>query len=462
MAKRRNKNRKRPRGKTCALISLGCPKNLVDSERMLGLLRLDGYRLVRDPQGADLVVVNTCGFIDAARAESMDTIREMARLKRAGHLGGIIVTGCLAERDRDALLEACPEIDQIVGVFARDEITTAAARLELAPPEDRTLFREAPIRPLADTGRRRLTPKHIAYLKIAEGCDRLCSFCSIPTMRGKYASKPIEQVVEEAEELAADGVRELVLIAQDTSYYGRDVYGEPRLAELLARLGEVERLEWIRLMYLYPKHLGDDLLDVINSCPKILPYLDLPLQHISDEVLRRMRRQVTRDETERLLDRLRERIAGLVLRTTLIAGFPGETERQFEELVEFVQRRRFERLGVFPYSLEPGTASAELDGHLPEEVKRQRCEQLMLSQQEIAFERNQSQVGRQCEVLIDRDIPGEENACVGRTYADAPEVDAVVYVTGQDEKILPGQFVPCEIVASQEYDLIGVAVGPPR
>ena len=464
----KKKPNKKSSKRTCALISLGCPKNLVDSERMLGLLRLDGYRVVDEPAGADLVVINTCGFLDTARQESMEAIRQMARLKKRGRLGGIIVAGCLAERDREGLLAACPEIDQIVGVFARDEIATAAARVvqlaDIKPmlPAERTLVRPAPESPLEDTGRFRVTPRHLAYLKIAEGCDRLCAFCSIPSMRGKYSSKSIERVVDEAQQLAADGVRELVLIAQDTSSYGRDLYGEPRLAELMARLAGVRSLEWIRPMYLYPKHLGDDLLDVMASSPKILPYMDLPLQHINDEVLRRMRRQVGRDETEKLLDRLRERIPGLILRTTLIAGFPGETDAQFDELLEFVQRRRFERLGVFPYRLEPGTASAELDGHLSEEVRQERCERLMAAQQEIAFEWNQAQVGRQWEVLIDSYIPDEENAYLGRTPADAPDIDGVVYVTGQDEKILPGQFVPCEIVASQGYDLIGVAVGPPR
>ncbi|MHC4179008.1 MAG: 30S ribosomal protein S12 methylthiotransferase RimO, partial [Planctomycetota bacterium] len=336
---------------------------------------------------------------------------------------------------------------------ARDEITTAAERLLGGLEEQRMLFRPAPSRPLSDRDRLRITPRHLAFLKIAEGCDRSCSFCTIPRLRGPYASKPIEQVVAEAEELADDGVRELVLVAQDTSFYGRDLYGEPRLAGLLARLDAVDGLAWIRLMYLYPMYITDDLIDVLASAEKILPYLDLPLQHVNDEILRRMRRGVGRAETERLLGRLRRRIDSLVLRTTLIAGFPGETDRQFDELLAFVRQRRFERLGVFAYCAEPGTPAAELEYQVPEEVKQLRRDRLMTAQQEITFGWNASQVGRRMDVLIDRDIPAEKDAYIARSYADAPEVDGLVYVTGQD--LAPGQIVPCEIVASRGYDLIG-------
>jgi ribosomal protein S12 methylthiotransferase len=296
----------------------------------------------------------------------------------------------------------------------------------------------------------------LAYLKVAEGCNRLCSFCSIPLVRGPYASKPAEQVVAEAEELAADGVRELVLVAQDTSFYGLDIYNEPRLADLLRRLEKVDGLAWIRLMYLYPMHITDELIDVVAGSSKILPYLDIPLQHISDEVLTRMRRRVDRQQTEELLDRLRARIDSLVLRTTLLTGFPGETESQFEELLDFVRRRRFERLGVFPFCNEPGTHAETLDGHLPEEVKRARRDRLMAEQQEIAFAWNAAQVGRQLDVMIDGRVQGEKNAYVGRSYADAPEVDGQVYVTG--EHLSPGQIVACEIVAAKGYDLIGIGL----
>jgi ribosomal protein S12 methylthiotransferase len=440
--------------RTYALVSLGCPKNLVDSERMAGLLQRDGYRMVSEPDGTDLVVVNTCGFIADARTESYHAIEEMLRLKQRGRVRRVIVAGCLAERDKAQLLAKYPEIDQLVGVFARDEIAAAAGRLERGEEDQRAIFRPAPTRPLPDSGRRRMTLGHLAYLKIAEGCNRLCSFCSIPQMRGPYASKPIEQVVAEAEELTADGVRELILVAQDTTFYGLDIYGEPRFAELLRRLEAVEGLAWIRLMYLYPMHVTDELIEAVAAGTKVLPYLDLPLQHISDTVLQRMRRRVGRDETEQLLDRLRQRIDSLVLRTTLMTGFPGETEDEFEELLDFVRRRRFERLGVFAFCNEPGTPAEGLDGHLPEDIKQSRRDRLMAAQQEIAFAWNASQVGQRLDVIIDTKVPGEPNAYVGRSYADAPEVDGQVYVTGQ--RLVPGQIVACEVVATHGYDLIGV------
>jgi ribosomal protein S12 methylthiotransferase len=445
---------------TYSFVSLGCPKNLVDSERMLGLLQLDGYRLVSEPGGADFVVVNTCGFIERAREESYAAIHEMLELKRQGQIRGVIVSGCLAEREKEKLLEALPQIDQLVGVFGREHVTKVADRLIGGLDEQRSVFRPAPSRPLVDRNRLRITPRHFAFLKISEGCDRLCTFCAIPKMRGKHATKPIEEVVAEARELAADGVRELVLVAQDTTYYGLDLYGRTRLVELLAELEKIEGIEWIRLMYLYPMYFGDDLIDHIAASRKIVPYLDLPLQHISDAVLKRMQRRVNRRSTEELLAKLRSRIKHLVLRTTLIAGFPGETEEQFEELVEFVGRQRFERLGVFAYSFEPDTPAARLGGHLPEDVKEARRERLMAEQQRIAFEWNAAQMGRRADVLVDRAVPGEKNAWIGRSAADAPDVDGVVYVSGK--KLRPGHIVECEMVATSDYDLVGVAVGRPR
>jgi ribosomal protein S12 methylthiotransferase len=439
---------------TYAFISLGCPKNLVDTERMAGLLQLDGYRMTPDPAGADFVVINTCGFIGDARAESHQAIEEMLHLKAEGKVRGVIVTGCLAERDKDRLLEQFPEIDQLVGVFGREDISEAARRTMAGITEQRTIFRPAFSRPPDDTHRVRITAKHIAYLKIAEGCNRLCSFCSIPQMRGPYASKSLEQIVAEAEELAADGVKELVLVAQDTTFYGIDLYGKPQLAELLRRLDQVAGLRWIRLMYLYPMHISDELIETIAEAKKILPYLDIPLQHINDEVLSRMRRRVGRAETLELIARLRKGIPRLVLRTTFIAGFPGETESQFQELLDFVKTEKFERLGAFAYCEEENTPAQGLDGALPEEVKIHRRDQLLAAQQPLAFRWNQSQVGKSMEVLIDSYIPGQKNAYVGRSFADAPEIDGVVYVTG--EKLKTGQIVQCEIVASKDYDLIGV------
>ena len=324
---------------TYAFISLGCPKNLVDSERMLGLLRLDGYQLVADPDGADFVVVNTCGFIEQARAESYGAIQEMIDLKRTGRTRGIIVSGCLAERQKEQLLEEMPDIDHLVGVFGREEITRVADRLVGDLKEQRAVFQPAPIQALPDTDRLRITPGHFAYLKISEGCDRLCTFCAIPKMRGKHATKPVERVLDEAGQLAADGVQELIIVAQDTPYYGMDLYGEPRLAELLDQLVEVDGIQWIRLMYFYPMYVNDRLISTIAKHKKILPYLDMPLQHINDIMLRRMARRVTRMQTETLLAKLRDRIPQLSLRTTFITGFPGETDAQFSELVDFVREQ---------------------------------------------------------------------------------------------------------------------------
>ena len=441
---------------TYAFVSLGCPKNTVDSERMLGLLRLDGYELVNDPDGADFVVVNTCGFIEAARQESFSAIHEMLDLKREGRTRGVIVSGCLAERQKNELLETCPEIDHLVGVFGREEITRVADRLVGDLEEQRTVFRPAAIRALPDTDRLRITPGHFAYLKISEGCDRLCTFCAIPKMRGKHVTKPVEQVIQEAEELVNDGVRELIVVAQDTTYYGMDLYGEPRLAELLEQLDQVNGLEWIRLMYFYPMYIDDRLIQTLAQSKRIVPYLDMPLQHINDQMLRRMSRRVTRSQTEELLGKLRENISDLVLRTTFITGFPGETDEQFEELVEFVREQRFERMGVFNYSLEPDTPAAQLDNPIPFEIMEQRREALMQVQQQISFEWNQQQQGRQMEVILDAPIPEQPDAWVGRSQADAPDVDGLVYVTG--ENLQEGQIVNCEIVAAREYDLIAAAI----
>src|SRR6516164_3425380 len=321
-----------------AFVSLGCPKNLVDSERMLGRLAQDGYVLSPDADGADVVVVNTCGFIEPARQESLAVIREMLDLKRQGRVGAVVVAGCLAERKQDDLLKEVPEVDHVVGVFGREEITQVLDRTLAGRNRDeqRSLFRPAPVRAQEDTARLRITPRHYAYLKISEGCDRLCTFCAIPGMRGKHVSKPIEEIVREARELVADGVRELNLVAQDTTYYGLDLYGRVRLAELLRELDKIDGLEWIRVLYAYPIFFTDELIETLAGSKKILPYLDMPLQHINDRVLRRMQRRVNRATTEDLLVRLRSAIPNLALRTTFIVGFPGETHAEFEELVAFV------------------------------------------------------------------------------------------------------------------------------
>jgi ribosomal protein S12 methylthiotransferase len=341
-----------------------------------------------------------------------------------------------------------------VGVFAREEITKVADRLVGGVREQREVFRPAPIRALDDRARLRITPRHYAYLKISEGCDRTCTFCAIPKMRGKHATKPIENVVAEARELVEDGVRELILVAQDTTYYGMDLYGETRLTQLLKELEQVDGVDWIRLLYLYPEHISDELIDTIGQSSRIIPYLDMPLQHVSDPVLKRMQRRVNRKSTETLVRRLRDKIDNLVLRTTFIVGFPGETDSQFAELKDFVAEARFERMGVFTYSLEPGTPAVKLDGHLPDEVKEARRDELMTLQQQIAFAHGDSLVGYELDVLLDAQV--DENTWVGRTFADAPEIDSQVYVEGEGLEI--GEFVAVQIEAREDYDLIGVAV----
>ncbi|HET6573687.1 MAG TPA: 30S ribosomal protein S12 methylthiotransferase RimO [Fimbriiglobus sp.] len=457
---------------TFAFVSLGCPKNLVDSERMLGKLAQDGYALQPDADGADVVVVNTCGFIEPARQESLGVIREMLALKQRGRVGAVVVAGCLAERNRDLLLEQVPGVDQIVGVFGREEIARAVSSLKspsrksggsgLATCDLETLdlFPPPPMRALEDTARLRITPRHYAYLKISEGCDRLCTYCAIPKMRGKHVTKPIEEVVREANELARDGVRELIVVAQDTTYYGMDLYGRTRLAELLRELNKVDGIEWVRVLYAYPEHFTDEVVDALASTEKVLPYLDMPLQHINDRVLRRMVRRVDRAQTEALLGRLRKAIPNLAVRTTFITGFPGETDAEFEELRTFLAEAKFERCGVFPYSLEPDTPAAKLDGHVPEDVKLARRDALMEVQQRVAFAWAAARVGEEVEAIIDGPDPEFAHHVIGRTTADAPDIDCAVRVKGKN--LRPGDLVTVKVTAADGYDLAGRAVGRPR
>ena len=443
-----------------AFVSLGCPKNTVDSERMLGKLAQDGYALTPDADGADVVVVNTCAFIESARQESLAVVREMLELKKTGKVGAVVVAGCLAERQKDFLLEQLPGIDQIVGVFGREEIAGAVDRAVKQRREQRSVFRPAPVRALEDTARLRITPRHFAYLKISEGCDRLCTFCAIPKMRGKHVTKAIEEVIREARELAADGVRELIVVAQDSTYYGMDLYGRVRLAELLRELDKVEGIEWVRLLYAYPEHVTDELLGTLGSLKKLVPYIDMPLQHINDRVLKRMQRRVNRATTESLIGKLRGAVPGLAFRTTFIVGFPGETEAEFDELCEFVKSAKFERAGAFTYSLEPDTPAAKLDGHLPEEVKRERRDRLMEIQQGVAFAWCAGMVGREIEVIVDGPDPEIPNHVHARGHADAPEIDATVRLKGKN--LRPGDIVKARVTAADGYDLVARALGQPR
>ena len=451
---------------TFHFVSLGCPKNTVDSERMLGKLAQDGYVLSPDAEGADVVVVNTCGFIEPARQESLAVIREMLALKEQGRVGSVIVAGCLAERKKDDLLLEVPGVDGIVGVFGREEIADVVnrsnRRVTAAPlaDEQRSLFRPAPVRAQEDTARLRITPRHYAYLKISEGCDRTCTFCAIPGMRGPHVTKPIEEVIREARELAEDGVRELIIVAQDTTYYGLDLYGKVRLAELLRELDQVEGIEWIRILYTYPIFFNQELVETIAAGRKIIPYLDMPLQHISDRVLKRMQRKVRRRDVDDLLAKLRASIPQLTMRTTFIVGFPGETEAEFQELADFAQSARFERAGVFPYSFEPGTPATKLDGHMAEEVKMERRDRLMQAQQEVHLTWNMAQIGKTIEVIIDGPDPEVPNHVQARGQADAPDIDCLVRVKGKN--LRPGDIVSVKITSADGYDLVGKTLGAVR
>ncbi len=434
--------------KIVGFISLGCAKNLVDSEVMLALLAEAGCPVTSDLSQAEVIVVNTCGFLAAARDEALDAIAEAVEHKRLGTCRRIVVVGCLVQRDAEDLRNRIPEIDVLVGVHEREDIVRAVLakkrvdRLSDAPPA------EEPAQ--SDALRLRLTPRPSAYLRISEGCSQRCTYCTIPMIRGPMRSKPIDVVLDEARTLIADGVVELNVIAQDTTAYGHDLPDGPGLADLLRALDDLDGVEWIRLMYAYPRHFDNTLLDAVAQSEHIVPYVDLPLQHISDRVLRRMGRGVTRELTERLLARLRDRIPDIALRTTLMVGFPGETEDDFAELLDFVRRTRFDALGVFAYSNEPETPAARLDDHVPEDVKRQRLDAIMQAQQEIAFEKNRAFVGRTLEVLVE--YPIEDGTLITRHAQQAPEVDGIVRVLDAPEDA--GPFLRVECTEAEGYDLI--------
>ncbi len=458
------------------MVSLGCPKNLVDSEVMLGLARDAGHELTRDASEADVIVVNTCAFIDSAKQESVDTILEMAQHKIDGRCQRLVVTGCLAERYRDELRAQIPEIDAVLGTGDVPDIVAAVGGPAAgATPSFIPLLRSngepvetgvARARPTylydADTPRLLATPRHYAYLKVAEGCDYACAFCIIPTLRGGYRSRDLESVVREAEALAAGGVKELLLVSQDTSFYGVDRGERGALARLLDRLSRVSGISWIRMLYLYPTTIGDDVLDVMAGNDRICTYVDLPLQHAADSVLKRMRRPGTRAGYERLLARIRGRVPGVTLRTTVIVGFPGETDADFAELQSFVSGVEFDHLGVFTYSHEEGTPAEGLADDVPAIVKRQRQRDLMRQQRRIAARAQRRRVGSTIRVLVDG--PSDEHDLVlkGRTEGQAPEIDSVVYLTDCDPSSLaPGSFVDATVVGGREYDLLARPLSVP-
>jgi ribosomal protein S12 methylthiotransferase len=449
------------------LLSLGCPKNLVDSEVMLGLARQAGHSVTTDPADADVVVVNTCAFIDASKQESVDAILEMAQLKTDGAARRLIVTGCLAERYRDELRAQIPEIDAVLGTGEVPDIVGAiegTSRPSGIIPLTPVPVRLKPALPTylydADTPRLLATPRHFAYAKVAEGCDYACSFCIIPTLRGHYRSRPAGSIVAEARRLAEGGVRELILISQDTTFYGIDRGERGALGRLLRDLNRVEGLEWIRLLYLYPTTITDETLDAMAECEKVCHYVDLPLQHGSDRMLKAMKRPGTRKTYDALLARIRRRIPDVSLRTTFIVGFPGETEADLEELHGFVEDSAFSHVGVFTYSHEEGTSAYALTDEVPADEKERRRDGLMSRQKTLVARMQQARVGERARVLVDGPSADHELVLQGRLAGQAPEIDPVVYLTDCDvSEIAPGTFLDVEITGASDYDLVARPVG---
>lgn len=432
-------------------ISLGCDKNLVDTEVMLGLLASKGYQMTDDETEADIIVINTCCFIHDAKEESIENILEMAKYKQDGKLKALVVTGCLAQRYRQEILDEIPEVDVVLGVTAYDKILDAVE--EALKGKSEVILEDTDALPLVDTKRLVTTGGHYAYLKIAEGCDKHCTYCIIPKIRGNFRSVPMERLVEEAENLADQGVKELILVAQETTLYGKDLYGEKMLPELLRRLCRINGLYWIRILYCYPEEITPALIQVMKEEKKICHYLDLPIQHASDEVLKRMGRRTSKAELIDIIGRLRREIPDICLRTTLITGFPGETQKQHEELMEFVDEMEFDRLGVFTYSVEEDTPAAAMPGQIDEEVKLDRQAELMELQQEIAFDNAEHMVGREVLVMVEGKV-ADENAYVGRTYRDAPNVDGLIFIN-TDAELLSGDFAKVKVTGAVDYDLIG-------
>lgn len=458
------------------LVSLGCDKNLVDSEIMLGLLSKEGYAITNELSEADYAIVNSCCFIGDAKEESINTIIEIGELKKEGKLKGLIVTGCLAQRYQSMITDELPEADAVIGTTAYDNIVSAIAEIKSKNGlADKSLYIED-LERLAGGEEHRLVPagEISSYIKIAEGCNKRCTYCIIPYIRGNYRSIPMETIVKEAEELAKQGTKELLLVAQETTLYGVDIYGKKALPELVHELSKISGIEWIRLLYCYPEEITDEIIDAIKNEKKVCHYIDLPIQHCSDRILKRMARKTNQAELRERIASLRKEIPDITLRTTLITGFPGETEEDFKELYNFVDEMEFDRLGVFTYSAEEGTPAAEMDGQVAEEVKIARRNEIMELQQEISAEKAEGRIGKVYEVLVEGTVPvdsvnGEAFASImevnedgkkvyiGRTYMDAPDVDGQVFFES-DYEIMSGELVEVEIIASDEYDLFGVLI----
>ncbi len=434
--------------------SLGCDKNLVDSEMMLGQLSEKGYSFTDDETQADIVVVNTCCFIKDAKEESIETILEMAQLRKNGDIKALIVTGCLAQRYQEEIQKEIPEVDAILGISDIDRIVQAID--EILKNEKKNHISDCNSAPVYGKKRIVTTGGHYAYMKIAEGCDKHCTYCIIPKVRGNFRSIPMESLLQEARTLAEDGVRELILVAQETTLYGVDLYGKKTLPTLLEKLCEIEELKWIRLLYCYPEEITDELIDMIKKQPKICHYLDIPIQHASDSILKRMGRRTSEEDLRNIVEKLRREIPDICLRTTLITGFPGESQEDHETLYRFVNEMEFDRLGVFTYSPEENTPAASMPDQIEEDIKEQRRDELMELQQAIAFEKAEKMVGKRLETVVEGYLP-EDDVYVARSYMDAPGVDGYIFVYA-DRQLLSGDYIDVEVIDSREYDLIGKEV----
>ena len=432
-------------------ISLGCDKNLVDTEVMLGMLASRGYEMTNDEQEADIIVINTCCFIHDAKEESIQNILEMAEYKKNGSAKALIVTGCMAERYRQEILDEIPEVDEVLGTTAYDRILDAVDAALAGQHEVMTADLDA--LPLPETKRLVTTGGHFAYLKIAEGCDKYCTYCIIPKIRGNFRSVPMERLLKEAQDLAEQGVKELILVAQETTLYGKDLYGEKSLPKLLRELCKISGIRWIRILYCYPEEITDELIQVMKEESKICHYLDLPIQHANDTILKRMGRRTSKQELIDIVQKLRKEIPDICLRTTLITGFPGETQEQHEEVMEFIDTLEFDRLGAFTYSPEEDTPAATFEDQIDEEVKEDRQADIMELQQEIAFDKAEDMIGREVLVMIEGKV-ADENAYVGRTYRDAPNVDGLIFIN-TDVELISGDFAKVKVTGALDYDLIG-------
>lgn len=432
-------------------VSLGCDKNLVDSEKMLALLAANQVEITDEPEEAEIIIVNTCGFIHDAKEESIETILEMAEYKTTGKCISLIMSGCLAQRYAEDIQKEIPEVDAVVGTTAYDQIFDVVQKTLLGEKECR--LAELDYLPDKLTARLQTTSSYTSYLKIAEGCSKRCSYCIIPYLRGNYRSVPMEELLDEANALAKGGTKELIVIAQETTVYGMDLYGEKRLPALLKELCKIKGIEWIRVMYCYPEEITEELLVTIKEEPKICHYLDLPIQHCNDEILKRMGRKTKKEELVHILNRIRELIPDVTLRTTLISGFPGESEKQHEECLDFVTEFQFDRLGVFPYSPEDGTPAATMPEQIDEQIKRQWADEIMEAEQDVIFNQNESLIGKKLRVLVDGYLP-EDGVYVGRTYRDAPEIDGCIFFAAPYE-IVSGTMLTLMVTDARGYDLVG-------